>query len=205
MSIQKILKTFILCLCFTSVMQASTSHATVTYDITLNTSSLIGSSLAPYTLDFVLTDGSGLGNANNTITIQNFSFGASPISLTDTSFFNEALVPFIPLSSSLSFKLVMTTNSDTPAPDSFTFGILDSSLKPIPTLNPLLADNFLAIDLDSPTGTVMTSGTDLARTNIQIDSPSVTNPSSVPEPATLFLLTFSLAGVGIVRRFQKSA
>jgi hypothetical protein len=45
------------------------------YHVTVATSPLIGHPAGPFSLDFQLTDGSGLGDANNTATISNLSYG----------------------------------------------------------------------------------------------------------------------------------
>src|SRR5689334_4536680 len=83
--------------------------------VTLNTSALQTATTGPYTLDFQFTDGSGTGDANNTIALSTFLFGsggcasgtptlaggaagslASGFTLTDSSFFNEASQGFTP-------------------------------------------------------------------------------------------------------------
>src|SRR2546427_13289286 len=85
------------------------------YDISMNTSPLIGHAAAPFSLAFQFTDGSGAGDANNSIVLSNFLFGiggsavgsptlfgdatgslASGITLTDSSFFNAFTQQFTP-------------------------------------------------------------------------------------------------------------
>src|SRR3974390_3824397 len=81
--------------------------STVQYYVDINTASLVGHPSGPFSLDFQLNDGSGLGDANNTATINNFTFGtgsatatanlaggasgnlSSGVTLTDTTPFNE--------------------------------------------------------------------------------------------------------------------
>jgi hypothetical protein len=188
------------------MMIPSIGRADAIYSVSLDISALLDSS-QQYTLDFILFDGSGMGNGNNTVTISNFNFGAAPVSLTDSSFFNEALVLFTPVQSSLSFLLSITTNMEAFIPDMFTFAILDSSLTPIPTLDPFLVDNFLSINLDSPTGTVITSATDIQGTDIRINAPQVQlepEVSPVPEPGTLGLLAFGLSAMAM-RGFRRKS
>src|SRR3974377_1196092 len=49
--------------------------STIQYYVDINTASLVGNPSGPFSLDFQLNDGSGLGDANNTATINNFTFG----------------------------------------------------------------------------------------------------------------------------------
>jgi len=53
------------------VLSAS-AHATALFRVTVNTSSLIGSSSAPFALDFQFNNGSILNN--NTVTVDNFQY-----------------------------------------------------------------------------------------------------------------------------------
>jgi hypothetical protein len=94
----------------------------------LDTSALVG----PFELVFVLTDGSGNGDANNTVTLSNFLFGggsagsvdpslsfggasgdlSSGVGLVDSAFLNIFASSFTP-GSALSFDFSLTTNADT--------------------------------------------------------------------------------------------
>ena len=102
--------------------------APVNYFITINTSSLEGS--GAFGLAFQLADGSGTGDANNTVILSNFKFGGgsagavdltaggaggnmtSTITLTDSDpFFNAFAQNFTP-GTSLMFQASMTNNAD---------------------------------------------------------------------------------------------
>lgn len=191
-------------LCLFCVMQPSSGHANVTYTVSLDTSALVGLGQS-FTLDFILIGGDDVFG-NNAVTLSNFNFnpGQTPVTLTDSVFFNEFQLAFNPLTSLLSFDLNMTTNVAEGTPDSFTFAILDGSGIPIPTID--WADNFLAIDFDSPTLTIATYGTDPELTNVNINAPGLQQqPSSVPEPATLFLMSSGLAGLALVRKLKRNS
>ena len=177
-----------------------------------------GSGSAPFSLFFQLTDGRGIGDGNNTITLSNFSvaggsftpgvftFGGAAgdlttsVTLTDTSFFNSFQQGFsfpsglTPASRLLSFQLNMTTNVDSGGvPDAFAFSILDQSGFPIPTLDPLLSDTLLTANIDSKNPLVTTYATDPDRTRLGIGAPKIAAVTVVPEPTTLCLV-----GAGVV-------
>src|SRR5688572_13502410 len=82
-------------------------RAAVIFDVSLDTTSLAGHEAEPFSAFFQLTDGSGTGDANNTVTISQFGFGpgggpagapavagggsgnlASSVTLTDSAFLN---------------------------------------------------------------------------------------------------------------------
>src|SRR6267378_956093 len=89
--------------------QAPGAHAVLllNYHVSVTTSPLIGHPAGPFSLDFQLTDGTGLGDGNNTALVSNLSYGggaatgaptlsggaagdlAAGATLTDTAFFNE--------------------------------------------------------------------------------------------------------------------
>jgi hypothetical protein len=198
-----------------SLISSSASTAQVAYQISLNTSALQTATTGPYMLDFQFTDGSGIGDANNTVGLSNILFGtagsasgsplltggasgslSSGFTLTDSSFFNEAMQGFTP-GDQLSFTLSLSANVDAGGvPDEFSLGLLDNSGNEIPTTGP--ADALLAVDIDSPDPIVQTYGADAGRTNIGLRAPTVI---SVPEPSPLaFLATLagmcSLWGIG---------
>jgi len=191
--------------------------------VTVDTSSLVVSSSGPYTLDFQFIDGSGTGDTNNTVTLSNFLVTAgslsstssitggvtaksSPLSITmtDSSFFNEAQVPYTP-GTTLSFEVSYTTNADDPAPDSFTFAILDGNDDEIPTNNPNFNDSFLEIDL--PASTSSTIVTSSGSSDRSLPAPLVlpVAPGAVtPEPTTFLLVGLSAAPLLILRRYLRS-
>ena len=195
------------CLAASSVL-----HATLLYSVSMDTSPLIGHSAAPFYLDFQLNDGSGgiTGNRNNTATLSGFAFdggsaannpvtfgGASGsltsgVVITDSDFSNEFYEGFTP-GSTLRFLLELTANVEAPAPDQFSFAIVDGTLTEIPTTS--FFDVFVEIDIDSTSPTVRTYAGD----GIAIAAPIVTRVS-VPEPASAALLAVGLVGLLLTRR-----
>jgi hypothetical protein len=193
-------------------------HAAVMYNISMNTAPLIGHAAGPFSLEFQLNDGRGIGDANNTATLTNFLFNggaavgsstltggatgnlSSGVSLTDSSFFNQFIQGFTP-GSALSFRLSLSTNVDSGGtPDEFSFAILDHTGTEIPTLASFF-DVFVQIDIDSANPVVHTFATDTSRTPeggggpINIASPTATPVSSVPEPTRLSLTLSGLAAL----------
>lgn len=190
--------------------------------ITLDTTALTvapGDASGPFSLFFQLTDGSGLDDGNNTITIDSFAFGGggatgsatleggasgdlgSAVILKESSFFNAFTQGFTP-GGVLSFRLSMTTNVDAGGtPDAFAFSIFDATGSPIPTLDSTLADALLVITFDSSNPAVLRFGTDPQRTAIAISAPAA-DPiaSAVPEPASVATLTTSLVMLWVHRR-----
>jgi hypothetical protein len=211
----------------------SPARADTIFTVTLNTASLAGSpgsSAGPFDLAFQLTDGSGLGDTNNTATLRNFQFGggsagacpancvgfggasgsaASSIVLTDTTFFNALVEGFTP-GSTLSFLVDLTTNVDSGGtPDTFAFSLLDSSGFSIPTLDSSGADSLLTVTLDSAKPAILAYGSDVSRlTNggsgvaLSLAAPTIGSPGgpSVPEPGTLLLVTIGFAGLILAQR-----
>jgi hypothetical protein len=191
-------------------------RADAIYTIGLDTSPLIGEAAGPFSLAFEFIDGSGTGDANNTVVLSSFQFGvggsasgsptvfggatgntSSGITLIDSSFFNALVQPFNP-GSSLGFSLDTTTNLDAGGtPDEFSFSILDSSGAPIPTLG--FVDAFLVLDVDSSNPTPQTFSSDPSTppqaggNPITMAAPQAT--IGTPEPGTFFLLS---AGCGII-------
>ena len=155
------------------------------YNVSVDTSSLIGNPAGPFQLDFQFTDGSGIGDANNIVTLSNFDFGSgsasgaptltgggtgdlsTAVTLRDSEFFNEFAQAFTP-GSAFGFRVDLTTNPESiNVPDQFSFAILDSSG---------LGDTLLTADIFStgPSVSVFASSTP------PIPAPNV---SSVPEPS----------------------
>ena len=182
------------CICAIVLLSIPQSRA-ITFTITTDTSPLIGQASGPFSLDFQFIDGSGSGDANNTVTLSAFNFyggswtgsptltggastGAGTITLTDSSFFNELFQGFTP-GTKLSFQVSMTTALDAGAPDEFSFAILDSTLSEIPTMGP--GDAFVTVDIDSANPTIQTFSSDLGRTTIDIAAPTISGAVVLPE------------------------
>lgn len=179
------------------IILSPASSATTLYSVSLNTSDLVGNAAGPFTLDFILRDGSG--NANNTVHLIDFNFLEGSFTLTDTSSPNERIL--FPALSKLSFRIDTTNNLDSPTPDSLIFRILDRNSNPIPTTDLTMSDTFLTLALNSATGTVLGYGTDPNRTTITISAPTVRllSPINVPEPSALLLLVIGLSNLLMTR------
>ncbi len=183
------------------------SASTVEYHISLNTAALIGNASAPFSLDFQLNDGSGLGDANNTAIVNDFVFGSGSatgsanlfggatgnlsgaVTLTDSSAFNEFYQTFN-AGSTLSFDVTLTQNSDAgPRPDAFAFAILDNSLNNLPTSG--VGDTYLLVNL-GPTPSVTTGSSTSPLATITV--------TPVPEPASVVLIPLGLLAFILQRR-----
>jgi hypothetical protein len=199
---------------------APAAYANLVFTVTLNTSALVGNVNTPFSLAFVLIDGSGSGDGLNTVSLSDFTFGGgnagsvnsnlsaggesgsltSGVSLTDTSFFNALVSTFTP-GSVLSFAVDMTTNVISGGtPDEFSFSLLENcpitaiACSNVPTTDPTGADSLLSINIDSSSPTIQTFAS------------SLTPPPTIPEPPTLFLLAIGLTLIAILylRRRRKS-
>jgi hypothetical protein len=194
----KIPRTVFFFCALSGLCQTVRGSSTVSYDVTLDTAPLVGHAAGPFYIQLAFTDGSGVNDANNTVTISNASFGGgsalgSPlafggaggslqtgIAITDSSFLSVFIEQFAP-GLQLRFSLGLTLNDDAgPIPDGLTLTILDSSGVPLPTLAPG-GDYFLGAELHS-TGTIFSAyGSDPSR------APSVGNPITIGSPTIQFL------------------
>lgn len=173
------------------------------FSVTIDTSGLLGNPAGPFTLDFQLNDGSGgPGDANNTVTINNFNFGGGggpfglvttiggasgslpggSVSITDTVFWNEFYQSFA-IGSTLKFDVNLTTNLDPlPTPDQFVVYILDNALVPVQTTDPTVGRGaVIVVDVNSATPTV---------------EQYALIASVIPEPSTIML--FGLGGTALL-------
>ncbi len=206
---------YCLSVCLLAFAASTASATTVSYEVTIDTAPLIGHPAGPFSLDFQFIDGSGMGDANNTVTLSDFGFGGgsligtnmltggasgdieSILTLTDSSFFNEAQQRFIP-GSSLTFRLTETGNVDPGGtPDEFSATILDSSGAGLPSTAPNGA--LLLSDISSPYPSVLSFSTSSTENPvaggppISIAAPIVTSTvSPVPEPPSFWLVGITL-------------
>jgi len=209
---------FLICTCLFS----SIAHASVLYDIAMNTIPLIGHSAGPFSVEFQLNDGSGTGDGNNTAILSDFMFnGGAPVgsptlngsangdltsgvTMTDSSFFNQFIQGFLP-GGTLSFQLSLSTNIDSGGtPDEFSFAILDKTGTELPTLAPGFFDVFVEIDIASANPAVLTFGTDTSRIPAgggpAINTAAPVATPAVPEPGTILLFPTSLVALLVWKR-----
>lgn len=201
---------------------ATKMESAVLYTVSLDTSPLIGHSAAPFSLNFQLNDGSGLGNANNTARLFNFSFGAggstglpmlvggasgnlaSEILLTDSGFLNSFTQEFV-AGAALSFSLELSVVGELgPQPDQFSMAILDQSGFELPYASPFYAA--LVIDIFDGSHLVQTFPTDPTippfggGDGVSMVSPVVMSP--IPEPDTTFTIALALLGGTLLNRYS---
>ena len=188
-----------------AVAQPPAQASIVTGSVNLDTSALS----RPFELAFVFTDGSGAGDANNTVTLSNFLFGVggspgtvdpslsfggesgdltSGVSLIDSSFLNIFASSFTP-GSLLSFDFGLTTNVDGGGtPDQFSLAILQSDGTVVHTEDPSGANSLLTVNLDSARPAFSVFASDLT------PAPIVAESAAAPEPASLPLVAIGLVG-----------
>ena len=201
-----------------AIAQQRPAHAGIVFftgSVSLDTSALS----EPYELAFVLTDGSGVGDANNLVELDNFAFGTggsagsvdtalstggvsgdltNGVVLADTAFFNVFASTFTP-GSVLSFDFAFTTNLDAGGtPDQFSLALLQSDGTPVPSTDPSGA--LLVANIDSFQPRFGRFATDFT------PAPVVTLAASAPEPSTarLLLLALLAALLPVNRRARNS-
>ena len=193
---------------------ASASYAQSVYHVDINTSALIGSVSAPFSVDFQFIDGGTIGN--NSVTISHFTYAGGSatggatliggavggldfnnVSFNNSNFLQELYQEFTP-GTTLSFNVALTNNVDIGSPDGFSVAILDNTLGNIPTTG--FGSQLGQIDVTGATLTPQTFTGTGAFTGV------TTSIAAIPEPETyaLMLLGFGLIGVA-ARRNQKAA
>ncbi len=188
----------------------------ITETVTVNTTSFVGST-NPFEVFFSLTDGSGSGDGNNTVTLSGFSFGsggsagavdtgntsnaagdlASGVTMNDANF-SDSFAAFFTPGSSLSFTIAdVFTSLDSPTPDMLSFALVDNGAL-LTTNDPSLNDNLLTLTLDSASGTTAVYTDQNASDSV--GTPTVGSPVSAPEPHAWMLLIAGLGLLGIASR-----
>ena len=199
-----------------------TANADMIYNVSLDTTPLVGHPAGPFYIELSFTDGSGANDANNTVTLSDINFGGgsalggaldiggasgsleSGITIVDSSFLSLFYEQFAP-GLQLTFSLIVTTNDDEGGiPDRFSLSVLDSLGVPLPTLAPA-GDYFFGADLYSAGPVFDSYGSDTSRAPsagdaVTIGAATITPMSSVPEPSTVLLLGTVLATMVVLRR-----
>jgi hypothetical protein len=195
------------------------------FQVSLNTTPLIGHPAEPFSIFFSLLDGSGTGDGNTTVTLSNFAFGGggapfepasngpgtsgdltSSVTLNDSDPVSDDFSQEFTQGTQFNFEMnVTTTGSDV---DTFLFGIIDSSGNLIPTLDPLGEDVLLRATISGSGTSFSTFPTDPTQDTAAFQQPPIdmTAPVVTPEPsmkspavaAMLLLVLFS-----VVRSRQK--
>lgn len=185
--------------------QQRPAHAgTIDASVSLDTSGLSGM----FELAFIFIDGSGTADANNTVALDNFSFGSggsagavdsllttggatgtleTGVTLVDSDFFNILAATFT-AGTRLSFDIGLTTRADAGAtPDQFSIALLQANGTQIATRDPTGANALLSVDIDSARPAFSMFASDLT------PAPIVMLPATVPEPSSLLLLVIGFA------------
>jgi hypothetical protein len=205
---RNLIKTLSLATCASALLLASSSQAAV-YEVTVNTGSLVGNPSGPFSVDFQLNYGSGIGNTASVFGFNVSGVGTpsvyvgnptgsigSGFTLADNPSgpFNEIAQQFNP-GSTLNFFVNLSQNGTGLTPDAFLFGIDDGSTYQIPTTSPdgiTLASLQINPYLSNPAVTQAT----FSPFDPQYDGMTVT-VTPVPETSTmaagLFVLGFGAA------------
>jgi hypothetical protein len=194
------------------VAQRPVHAGNISGSVSLDTTGLSGT----FELAFILTDGSGTGDANNTVTLGNFGFGGgsagavdpllttsgasgdftSGVTLTDSEFFNVFAETFT-AGTLLSFDFGLTTNIDAGrTPDQFSLALLQSDGTLIPSSDPSGA--LLVVNIDSAQPGFPGFATELT------PAPIVTLAAAAPEPSTALLFALAFTGALWSRHWRTS-
>lgn len=170
-----------------------------------------------YNLDFLLVNGSGTANNQQSVLANNFDFdtgsatagttfsrsggsgnATSGFTLTDSAFRNEVGQGFT-RGSDLFFNLRLTTGAaSTTSPDVFSFYLFDgtsASRNYVLTNDPTGANALFTVNFDSLSNPTITSYTTTPTFGSQ--TPTV---QAVPEPATWLMVMLGLIALGLWRR-----
>jgi len=191
---------FALTLMLTMAQQRPAHAGIINGSVSLDTTGLSGT----FELAFILIDGSGTGDANNTVRLGNFAFGggsagtvdplfttagasgdfASGVTLTDSEFFN-VFAETLTAGTLLSFDFGLTTNIDAGGtPDQFSLALLQSDGTPIPSSD--ASGALLVANIDSAQPAFLGFATELT------PAPVVTFAGTAPEPSSMPLLVVAL-------------
>jgi hypothetical protein len=194
---------FVLALMLALAQQRPAHAGIINGSVSLDTSGLSGI----FELGFVLIDGSGTGDANNTVTLGNFGFGggsagtvdtlattagasgdfASGVTIVDSEFFNEFAQTFT-AGTVLTFDFGLTTNVDAGGtPDQFSLALFQSDGTPIPSSD--ASGALFVANIDSAQPAFLGFETELTPV------PIVTFAASAPEPSTVALLALALTAM----------
>lgn len=200
-----------------SCLLAQDAGADLFYNVTIDTAGLTAAMDPSIALQ--LTDGSGLDDNNNAVTLSNFAFGggsaascaivnnceaiggatgdlATGVTLRDSTFFNAYFQRFLP-GSTLSFVLGFTTNLDAGGvPDAFGLNLL-LGVDPIATLDALGTNTFIRFEIDSANPVLSVFGAVPGAADVGPPRVALRGPAAVPLPGTVALLgVASLALLG---------
>jgi len=186
------------------ILSTPRAMADTVVSVSVDTSSIASTPGAE--IFFILTDGNGTGDANNTATLSSFALGlgstgavdalnstggitgnlSTGLSLVDTAFLNVFGQLFTP-GTSLSFNLDLTSNVDNGGtPDQFSMIILDSQGNPLPNADPNGFGDLLVVNIDSANPVI----TNYAANLVSVGSTTTPPPPPVatPEPSSILLL-----------------